>query len=135
MLRAAKPHDLFENHLLRSLSAEDCASFCQTMQHIPLILGHVLYELGGPLDYVYFPTTCVVSCLYTMHDGSTAEMALAGNDGMAGIASFLGGARRRTGQSYRLEVMRSGFRLDHFKQSLHAAGGFNIFYCVIRRPS
>lgn len=92
MLRAAKPHDLFENHLLRSLSAEDCASFCQTMQHIPLILGHVLYELGGPLDYVYFPTTCVVSCLYTMHDGSTAEMALAGNDGMAGIASFLGGS-------------------------------------------
>ncbi|MFI5073085.1 MAG: Crp/Fnr family transcriptional regulator [Terriglobales bacterium] len=61
------------------------------MQHTPLALGQVLYEPGGLLDHVYFPTTCVVSCLYTMHDGSTAEMALAGNDGVVGVATFLGG--------------------------------------------
>ena len=91
MLRVAERQDLMENHLLRSLSDEECARLCPNMQHVSLTLGHVLHEAGGSLDYVYFPTTCVVSCLYTMHDGSTAEMALAGNDGVIGIALFLGG--------------------------------------------
>jgi CRP-like cAMP-binding protein len=91
MFRAVGRYDSLENHLLRSLSAEERARLCPNMQHMPLTLGQVLYEPGGMLDYVYFPTTCVVSCLYTMHDGSTAEMALAGNDGVIGIALFLGG--------------------------------------------
>ena len=91
MLRAAKRQDFLENHLLRSLSAEECARLCPSTQYISLTLGYVLYESGGLLDYVYFPTTCVVSCLYTMHDGSTAEIALAGNDGVIGVALFLGG--------------------------------------------
>ena len=91
MLRTAERQDFLENHLLRSLSAEERARLYPGMQPTPLTLGQVLYEPGGFLDYVYFPTTCVVSCLYTMHDGSTAEMALVGNDGVIGIASFLGG--------------------------------------------
>jgi len=91
MLRVAERQDFMENDLLRSLSDEERARLCPGMQHVSLSLGHVLYESGGSLDYVYFPTTCVVSCLYTMHDGSTAEMALAGNDGVIGIALFLGG--------------------------------------------
>lgn len=91
MLRAAKRQDYLENHLLRSLSAEEWARLSLSAQHVSLALGHVLYESGGLLNYVYFPTTCVVSCLYTMHDGSTAEMSLAGNDGVIGIALFLGG--------------------------------------------
>jgi CRP-like cAMP-binding protein len=62
------------------------------MQNVSLPLGHVLYDSGGPLEHVYFPNTSVVSCLYTMHDGSTAEMALVGNDGVVGVTSFLGGA-------------------------------------------
>jgi len=92
MLRVAERQDFLENHLLRSLSDEERARLCPNMQNIYLTLGHVLYESGGFLDYLYFPTTCVVSCLYTMHDGSTAEMALAGNDGVIGIALFLGGS-------------------------------------------
>jgi CRP-like cAMP-binding protein len=91
MLRVAKRQDLLENHLLRSLAEEECARLCPGMQFISLALGDVLHESGGFLDYVYFPTTCVVSCLYTMQDGSTAEMALAGNDGVIGTALFLGG--------------------------------------------
>ena len=51
----------------------------------------VVYDSGGPLDSLYFPTTAVVSLLYTMEDGSTAEMGLTGNDGVVGIALFLGG--------------------------------------------
>ena len=83
--------DYLENHLLRLLSAEEYARLHASMRPASLVLGQVLYEPGGLLDHVYFPTTCVVSCLYTMHDGSTAEMALAGNDGVVGVALFLGG--------------------------------------------
>jgi len=54
-------------------------------------LGQVIYESGGHLDYVYFPASSVVSLLYTTEDGSTAEMGLTGNDGVVGIALFLGG--------------------------------------------
>ena len=56
-----------------------------------LVLGEVVYESGGRLDYVYFPTSSVVSLLYTTEDGSTAEMGLTGKDGVVGIALFLGG--------------------------------------------
>jgi CRP-like cAMP-binding protein len=50
-----------------------------------------VYEFAGHLDYVYFPTTTIVSLLYTMENGSTAEMGLTGNDGVVGIALFMGG--------------------------------------------
>ena len=83
--------DFLENHLLRLLSAEEYGRLHTSMRRTSLALGEVLYEPGGLLDYVYFPTNCVVSCLYTMNDGSTAEMALAGNDGIVGVAIFLGG--------------------------------------------
>jgi CRP-like cAMP-binding protein len=92
MFNTAGRHDCLGNHLLRSLSAEELARLRPSMQHTALALGQVIYESGGYLDYVYFPTTCVVSCLYTMHDGSTAEVALAGNDGAIGVALFLGGS-------------------------------------------
>jgi CRP-like cAMP-binding protein len=91
MFRTAERQDCLGNHLLRSLSDEELARLRPGLQHTTLTLGQVLYEAGGFLDCVYFPTTCVASFLYTMHDGSTAEMALAGNDGIIGIALFLGG--------------------------------------------
>jgi CRP-like cAMP-binding protein len=80
-----------ENHLLSSISAEECARLRPNMQHKSLTLGQVIYEPGARLDYVYFPTSCVVSWLYTTQDGSTAEVALAGNDGVVGVPLFLGG--------------------------------------------
>jgi len=73
------------------LSQEEYARLHCRLQHVKLPLGHVVYESGGPLDFIYFPTTSVVSLLYTMENGSTAEMGLAGNDGMVGVALFLGG--------------------------------------------
>lgn len=83
--------DFLENNLLRLLPAEEYARLHTSIRRTSLALGDVLYEPGGLLDHVYFPTSCVVSCLYTMDDGSTAEMALAGNDGVVGVATFLGG--------------------------------------------
>jgi CRP-like cAMP-binding protein len=61
------------------------------LEHVTFSLGQVVYESGGRLDYVYFPTSAVVSLLYTTEDGSTAEMGLTGNDGVVGVALFLGG--------------------------------------------
>src|SRR5258708_15823497 len=91
MFKALERQEHVGNRLLRSLSAEEHARLRPSTRVVTLPLGEVLYECGERIDYVYFPTTCVVSLLYTMRDGSTAEMALAGNDGVVGIALFLGG--------------------------------------------
>jgi CRP-like cAMP-binding protein len=91
MFKALEWQEHVGNRLLRSLSVEECARLRPSTRGVTLALGQVLYESGEPTDYVYFPTTCVVSLLYTMRDGSTAEMALTGNDGLVGIASVLGG--------------------------------------------
>jgi CRP-like cAMP-binding protein len=91
MLKTPKPQDLLDNILLRSLSVEARTHLFPFMQRIYLPLGHVVYDPGVPIENVYFPSTCVVSCLYTMQDGSTAEIALVGNDGVIGVTSFLGG--------------------------------------------
>jgi CRP-like cAMP-binding protein len=81
----------FVNHLLAALPGEDYRRLSSDLQHVTFSLGQVIYESGGRLDYVYFPTSSVVSLLYTTEDGSTAEMGLAGNDGVVGVALFLGG--------------------------------------------
>ena len=60
------------------------------MRQVTFPVGHVLYGRGDRIDYAYFPTTCVVSCIYIMRNGSIAEIALVGNDGAIGIASLLG---------------------------------------------
>jgi CRP-like cAMP-binding protein len=91
MFKALEWQEHVGNRLLRSVSAEERARLGPSTKGVILSLGQVLYECGEGIDYVYFPTTCVVSLLYTMRDGSTAEMALAGNDGLIGIASILGG--------------------------------------------
>jgi CRP-like cAMP-binding protein len=89
--RTTEPASYMQNRLLRSLSADDLRLLRPTFRSTTLSLGQVIYEVGGHLEYVYFPTTCVVSCFYTMNDGSTAGMALVGSDGLLGIAAFLGG--------------------------------------------
>ena len=89
MSKALETQESVGNYLLSALSTEDRSRL--RLRDVTFTLGEVLYECDERIDYAYFPTTCVVSCLYTTRDGSTAEMALAGNDGMIGIASFLGG--------------------------------------------
>lgn len=79
------------NRLLAALPREDYGRLLPQLQPIDVALGEVIYESGGQLDYIYFPTTCVVSLLYTMEKGLTAEMGLAGSDGVVGVALFLGG--------------------------------------------
>jgi CRP-like cAMP-binding protein len=79
------------NYLLAALPPEDAARLLSQLAPVTWALGDVLYEPDRPLAYLYFPTTAVVSLIYTMLDGTTAEMGLVGNEGAVGIALFMGG--------------------------------------------
>jgi CRP-like cAMP-binding protein len=80
-----------KNHLLSSLPADEFGRVVARLSPVLLPLGKVLYESGDKLDFVYFPTTAIVSLLYIMENGATAEIGVVGNDGILGIALFMGG--------------------------------------------
>jgi CRP-like cAMP-binding protein len=80
-----------KNRLLAALSQEEYERLRPSLEHVSFELGDVIYESGERLDYVYFPTTAIISLLYLMEDGSSAEMGLAGKEGIVGIALFMGG--------------------------------------------
>ena len=79
------------NFLLCSLPPAERELLLPNLEPVTFPLGKIVYEPGEHVDYCYFPTSSVVSLLYTMQDGSTAEMGLVGNDGVTGVAVFLGG--------------------------------------------
>ena len=80
-----------ENRLLGKLPSEEYERLLPKLQEVSFSLGQVVYDVGGALDYVFFPTTAIISLLYTMENGTSAEMGLTGNDGVVGIALFMGG--------------------------------------------
>jgi CRP-like cAMP-binding protein len=80
-----------KNRLLAGASAAELERLLPNLELISLKLGHVIYESGEKMDYVYFPTTAIISLLYVMENGSTAEIGVVGNDGLVGIAIFMGG--------------------------------------------
>jgi len=80
-----------QNGLLAALPRADYERLSGSLELVPLPLGRAVYEAGGQLDYVYFPTDCIVSLLSVTQDGSSAEIAIAGNEGLVGIALFMGG--------------------------------------------
>lgn len=79
------------NRLLAALPAEEYERLRPHVKQVSFALGEVIYESGEHQDYVYFPETAIISLLYMMEDGSSAEMGLAGNEGVIGIALFMGG--------------------------------------------
>lgn len=83
--------DPIQNRLLAALPAEEYERLRPSLQQVSFSLAEVVYEFAGQLDYVFFPTTSIISLLYTMENGSSAEMGLTGNDGVVGIALFMGG--------------------------------------------
>ncbi len=105
------PHDPRQNHLLAALPAEDLARLLPDLEEAPMPLGHVLYEPGVPMRHVYFPTTSIVSLLYVMEDGASAEIAVVGNEGVVGVSLFMGGESTTSravvqsdGYAYRLKA-------------------------------
>jgi len=84
-------HDPTENHLLAALAPEERERIFPHLQLVDMPLGKVLYESGDTLRYVYFPADCIASLLYVLLDGASAELAVVGNEGLIGIALFMGG--------------------------------------------
>jgi CRP-like cAMP-binding protein len=80
-----------QNHLLAALPAGEFDRLSPHLEAVTMPLGHVLYESGGRLDHVFFPTTCIVSHMYLLRDGASAEFAVVGNEGIVGTSIFMGG--------------------------------------------
>src|SRR5881296_821652 len=80
-----------QNRLLAALPAADFARLQPHLELVSLPLGWAVYEAGGTQGYVYFPINAIVSLLYVMEDGSSAEIAVSGNEGLVGISLFMGG--------------------------------------------
>ena len=79
------------NRLLAALPEDSYRALERSLEAVPLPLGLVVYESGGTQGYVYFPTSSIVSLLYVLADGASAEIAVTGNEGLVGIALFMGG--------------------------------------------
>ncbi len=80
-----------QNHLLDALPVTEYTRLLPMLELVKMPLGEVLYESGGHLKHVYFPTTSIVSLLYVMENGASAEIAVVGNEGILGISLFMGG--------------------------------------------
>lgn len=91
MAASLRLNEPLQNRLLAALPAAEYQRLIPNLDLVSFRLGQVLYEFAGQLDFVYFPTTAIVSLLYTMENGSSAEMGLTGNEGVVGIALFMGG--------------------------------------------
>jgi len=88
---AAVPHHPTQNRLLAALPDSEYQRLLPHLELVPMPLGEVLYESGGRLQHVYFPTTSIVSLLYVLENGASAEIAVVGNEGILGISLFMGG--------------------------------------------
>src|SRR5256886_12039583 len=100
-----------DNHLLAAMPEADLEALEPLLERVAMPLGQAVYESGGPQGYVYFPTTSIVSLLYVLADRATAEIAVTGNEGLVGIALFMGGETtpsravvQSAGQGYRLRA-------------------------------
>ena len=83
--------DIAKNHLLAALPQAEWQRWLPLCESVDMPLGLVLYESGDTLGHVYFPTSSIVSLLYVMESGASAEIAVVGNDGLVGISLFMGG--------------------------------------------
>ena len=114
------PHKPTQNHLLASLPNADYERIASQIELVAMPLGEAIYESGGKPNYVYFPTTSIVSLLYVLQNGASAEIAVVGNEGILGISVFMGGETtpnravvQSAGFAYR---MKSQLLKDEFDQ-------------------
>ena len=119
-------HDPDQNHLLGALSAVERERLYPHLQLVPMPLGKVLYESGDVMRHVYFPTDSIISLLYVLEDGASAEISVVGNEGLIGVALFMGGETTPS----RAIVQSAGFayRLigQLLKEEFHRNGGMQL---------
>jgi CRP-like cAMP-binding protein len=114
------------NQLLAALSPEECERIYPHLRLVPLPLGKVLYEPGDVLRHVYFPIDSIISLLYVMEDGASAEISVVGNEGMIGIALFMGG--ETTPSRAVVQSAGNAFRLPGalLKEEFHRSGEMQL---------
>ena len=131
----ADPFDPRQNRLLAALPDEEYVRLLPSLEQVPMPLGQVLYESGEQMRHVYFPVDAIVSMLYVMEDGASAEIAVVGNEGVVGVSLFMGGETtpsravvQSAGHAYRL-------RGQLLKAVFHRAGGrrAGIFHDLLLR--
>ena len=122
----ASVHDPLQNRLLSALLPAEQERLLPHLQLVPMQLGKVLYESGDLLRHVYFPTDSIVSLLYVLADGASAEISVVGNEGLIGIALFMGGETtpsraivQSAGHAYRLIGQR-------LKDEFHRNGSMQV---------
>jgi CRP-like cAMP-binding protein len=125
-ITASQKHLPEQNYLLAALSPEERERVFPHLRLVAMPLGKVLYESGDELEYVYFPIDSIISLLYVLESGASAEISVVGNEGLIGIALFMGGGTtpsraivQSAGHAYRL----AGQRL---KDEFHRNGGLQL---------
>jgi CRP-like cAMP-binding protein len=107
-----------QNRILAALSEDEHVRLMPYLELVPQPLGQVLHESGGPMRFVHFPTTSIISTLYVMENGAQAEIAVIGNEGLLGVSHFMGGETmtnravvQSAGHAFRLkgELLRDEF--------------------------
>jgi CRP-like cAMP-binding protein len=119
-----------KNHLLAALPHAEAQRWLPLLEPVDLPLGEVLYESGITLSHVYFPTTAIISLLYVMENGASAEIAVVGNEGIVGISLFMGG--ESTSSRAVVQSAGKGFRLKAqlMKQEFNRAGA--VLHLLLR---
>ena len=115
-----------QNLLLSVLAEPEFQRWLPQLEWVEMPLGHVLYESGTTLKHVYFPTTAIVSLLYVMENGASAEIAVVGKDGLVGVSLFMGGGStpsravvQSAGEGYRLKASTMKEEFDRAGAVLH----------------
>jgi CRP-like cAMP-binding protein len=111
-----------QNHLLESLPESDFIRIQPILELVSMPLGQVIYESGEPQGYVYFPSSALVSLLYVLGNGSTAEIAIVGNEGALGVSLYMGG--ETTTHQAIVQIAGYGYRIkaNQLKQEFNRAG-------------
>ncbi len=118
------------NELLAALPEAEWQRWQPQLEAVELPLGEVLYESGDTLKHVYFPTTAIVSLLYVMEDGASAEIAVVGNEGLVGVSLFMGG--ESTPSRAVVQSAGSGFRLKSQVLKEEFALGGAVMHLLLR---
>jgi CRP-like cAMP-binding protein len=123
---ASVPHIPQQNHLLAALSPAESERLYPHLRLVKMPLGKALYEPGDTLRNVFFPVDCIVSLLYVLESGASAEISVVGNEGLIGVALFMGGETtpsraivQSAGHAYRLDGQR-------LKDEFHRNGGLQL---------
>ncbi len=119
-----------KNHLLAALAGEEWHRWQPLLEPVELPLGYVLYESGATMTHMYFPTTAIISLLYVIENGASAEIAVVGNDGLVPVSMFMGGGS--TPSRAVVQSAGQGFRLNAKDMKKEFDRGGAVLHLVLR---